>query len=80
MIETDACAYDWEMQWAIAGLLTVDSIPRRTINVAIRILTNPHRHNDLRATCAILVGKYGGGQSKTILSPNPPRESVWLAS
>ena len=59
--------YDSELQWPIAALLPADSVPQHTVNAALGILRDRTRSNEIRALCAILVGKFGSGASRTIL-------------
>ena len=66
-LESDTCIYDWEMQWPIAALLGVRTLPQSTINTAVAILADRRRSNELRAACAILIAKFGSGASRTIL-------------
>ena len=60
-------AYDSEMQWPIAALLTVSSIPKSTVTAALGILQDPTRSHELRALCAIMAGRFGDGPSRTVL-------------
>ena len=66
-IEKDNCIYDWELQWPIAALLSAHTIPSSTVNKCLGILSNGQRTNELRALCAILVGKFGTGSAKANL-------------
>ena len=66
-IEQDQCLYDWELQWPIAALLLAETIPPSTVNKALGILTDPQRSSELRATCALLIGKFGGAPSRSNL-------------
>ncbi len=66
-IERDQCVYDWELQWPIAALLSAETIPTSTVNKALGILTDPQRSNELRAACALLIGKFGGAPSRSNL-------------
>lgn len=66
-IESDKFIFDWEVQWPIAALLAVDTLPQSTVNTAINILTDRQRSNELRAVCAVLIGQFGTGASKTVL-------------
>ena len=59
--------YDSELQWPIAALLPADSVPQHTVNAALGILRDRTRSNEIRALCAILVGKFGSGASRTVL-------------
>lgn len=66
-VDSDNFIYDWELQWPIAALLAVDSLPQVTVNSAISILTDRQRSNELRAACSVLIGKFGTGASRTVL-------------
>ncbi len=59
--------YDSELQWPIAALLPLDSVPQLTVNASLGILKDRTRSNELRGLCAILVGKFGSGASRTVL-------------
>jgi hypothetical protein len=54
------------MQWPVAALLPLDSILQSTVETAMRILRDRRRGNELRAVCAILIGKFGSGASRAV--------------
>ncbi|MBI2166420.1 MAG: hypothetical protein HYU29_08490 [Chloroflexi bacterium] len=60
-------AYDSELQWPIAALLSASSNPPSSVSDALNILTDLRRSEELRALCAIFVGKFGNAASRTVL-------------
>jgi len=59
--------FDSELQWPMAAMMTMDSVPPRTITETIRILKDRMRSTELRALSATLIGKFGNGPSRTVL-------------
>ena len=59
--------YDSELQWPIAALLALDAIPQDTVAAALGVLKDRARSQELRAACAILIGRFGNGPSKAVL-------------
>ena len=66
-IEKDECIYDWELQWPVAALWAADQIPQKIVTKSLGILNNNQRANELRACCALLIGKFGNGSSRSNL-------------
>jgi hypothetical protein len=50
---------DWPLMWCIGALLIADEGSDALVRNSIEILTNSHRHEALRAICAIHVAKFG---------------------
>ena len=60
-------AYDSELQWPTAALLSAPSNSMSSVLDALSILTDLRRSEELRALCAIFVGKFANAGSRTVL-------------
>ena len=68
-------SFDSELQWPIAALLPTDSVPQSSVAVALSILQDRARSDELRALSAIFIGKFGSGPSRTVLRSHWDREN-----
>lgn len=67
ILEDDNSLFESETQWVIASLLPLGDIPENTVNVAARILLDPRRGIETRASCAIFLGKHGSAAMRALL-------------
>jgi hypothetical protein len=56
---SDTTFFDWQKMWIMATLMQTTRASDETVKVVMSLLTNPSRHDALRAVAAMFVGRYG---------------------
>jgi hypothetical protein len=54
----EATLFDWQRMWIIAALMQATSADDQAVKAVVPILTDPARHDALRAVAAMFVGKF----------------------
>ena len=51
--------FDWQKMWILAALLQADDAEDASVKVAAQIMGDANRHDALRATAAVYIGRFG---------------------
>lgn len=66
----DPAMQDWQRLWLLAALLQVKAHPDSTVKIAVDLLRDYGRHETLRATAAMFIGRFGDHTRRKELSAN----------
>jgi len=70
--------FDWQRMWIVAALCQVSSLSDDVVREVWRILSDPTRHDGLRGSAAILVGRLGDIQRRRSLFQIYPTVSEYV--
>lgn len=64
LIEREEIHTDYQRMYLLGALLNADTVPRKIVKTAVKLLKNPAILAELRAVCAIFASKYGSPQQR----------------
>lgn len=76
----DGALTDWQKMWVLAGLIQIKPATDHATDAAIKIIRDANRHDALRATAAVYIGRYGDLDRRKAVVTLYPKVSSYVQS